>query len=291
MPGNLTGWQFTSIPQRVIISYKIRVNRDGVLYAFGGGSTKHPPTRKEFLGDDASQWSEEKGAIGGINIPSCFRRKVTAGETISLHSFELSLAAEGIALEDTSGQSPAASRLSATDGKQSPTEVLAKQAPNAMEWVLAPLDRAVPEDIRQNLMLLREDLRDEEAKKPAANAAPYNLGQELCKQLIATLNERDLARVRVGYVAAQAKANMGEITNQALEARRTAAVGKGMAWPTYRREKDQREEVRRQKENGAALENQRPILEWADRSTAIRKDLDTLYAQFREAVRRPVAAP
>ena len=88
---------------------------------------------------------------------------------------------------------------------------------------------------------------------------------------------------------------MGEITNQALEARRSAAAPSGwrtsgaMAWPTYRREKDQREELRKAKENGAALENQRPILEWADRGAQIRRILDTLYAQYREAARQPVA--
>ncbi len=294
--GNLKGWQFTAIPQRLVMSYSIHVNKDGIIYAFGGGSTKQPPTREQFLGDDVSKWEVQSGAIAGANIPMCFRRKVTAGETISLHSFELSLAAESIVLADASSSPLAASGASATNINQSPSEVLSKEAPNVIEWALAPLDRTVPEGIRQNLIVLREDLLDEQAKAPAASAATYKLGQELCNKLVETLNERDQARVRAGYTAAQAKANMGEITNQALEARRTAAVPSGrrtsgsMAWPTYFREVDQREELRKQKQNGAALENQRPILEWADRGVQIRKALDAVYAQYREAARRPPAA-
>jgi len=204
-----------------------------------------------------------------------------------------------VRIKDLSSASPATSSpaIAATQGdsNQARIEVLKEQAPNAVEWVLAPLDRTVPEGIRQNLMVLREDLLDEQAKAPAASAATYKLGQELCNRLVETLNERDQARVRAGYTAAQAKANMGEITNQALEARRTAAVPSGrrtsgsMAWPTYFREVDQREELRKQKQNGAALENQRPILEWADRGAQIRKVLDAAYAQFREAARQPLA--
>ena len=60
-----------------------------------------------------------------------------------------------------------------------------------------------------------------------------------------------------------------------------------MAWPTYQREKDQREELRKVKENGAALEKQRPILEWAGRSAQVREIVDTLYAQYRAAARKP----
>ena len=179
------------------------------------------------------------------------------------------------------------------DNFVSTIEILSKQAPNALEWALAPLDQTTPPDIRQNLTFLREDMLDEEAKKPAASAAAYKLGSQLCNDLIETLNERDKMRIRAGYTAAKAKVNMGEITNQALEARRSAAAPSGwrtsgaMAWPTYEREKDQREELRKTKENGAALENQRPILEWADRSAQIRRIVDALYAQYRQAARRP----
>jgi hypothetical protein len=180
---------------------------------------------------------------------------------------------------------------------QTSIEVLSQQAPNALEWALAPLDRKTPPDIRQNLTLLREYLLDEKAKKPVASAAAYKLGEQLCNDLIATLNERDKMLVRAGYTAAQSKVNMGEITNQALEARRTTGVPPAWCpaprfstWPTYQREKDQREELRKQKENGAALERQRPVLEWADRGAQIRGIVDALYAQYRVAARQPIAS-
>jgi hypothetical protein len=171
------------------------------------------------------------------------------------------------------------------DVPPSPTEILAQQTPNAMEWALAPLNEKVPGDIRQSVTLLREDLLDEAAKKPTVSPAAYKLGEELCNGLINALNERDVARVRAGYTAAQAQANMGEITNQALEARRHKT-----SWPTYSRENAQREEVRKQKENGAALENQRPVIEWFDRGAQFRVGLNALKAQFREAARKPLAA-
>jgi len=78
---------------------------------------------------------------------------------------------------------------------------------------------------------------------------------------------------------------MGEITNQALEARRRFT-----SWPTYQREKDQRGEVRKEKQNAAALERQRPVIEWANRGDQIRKMVDLLYAQYREAARQPGSA-
>lgn len=174
-------------------------------------------------------------------------------------------------------------------------EILSEQAPNALEWALAPLNRKAPPDIRQNLTFLREDLLDEAVKKPAVSVEAYRLAQQLCNMLIGTLDERDKMLVRAGYTAAQSKVNMGEITNQALEARRSAAAPSGwhtsgaMAWPTYQREKDQREELRKAKQNAAALERQRPVLEWADRGEQIRKMADLLYAQYRDAARQPAS--
>jgi hypothetical protein len=285
----LDGWQFTSIPQRLVNAYRIHVNRTGVIYAFGGGSSRKPPTREKFLGNESAQWEEEAGAIQGTNIPMCYRRNVVAGETIKLEAFELQLAAESIAFVGNQTAPPPSTLASASGAEpngpsQIPSEILAQQAPNAMEWTLAPLNEMVPGDIRQNLMLLRENLLDEGAKKPVASAAAYRLGEALCNDLIDTLNERDKALIRAGYTAAQAQANI-EVTNQALEARRRFTN-----WPTYRREKDQREELRKEKESGAALANQRPLLEWADRTAQIRRAVNALYAQYREALRQPPAA-
>jgi hypothetical protein len=188
-----------------------------------------------------------------------------------------------------SKSSPSAGVASAASApaKAGPTciQILSEQAPNALEWALAPLDRKTPPEIRENLTLLRENLLDEAAKKPAANAETYRLGKELCNELIGTLDERDKMLVRAGYTAVLAKVNMGEITNQALEARRRFTN-----WPTYQREKDQRNEVRKQKQNGAALERQRPVLEWADRGAQIRRIVDGVYADYREAARQRITA-
>jgi len=116
---NLAGWQFTSIPQRIVISYQIRVNKTGVIYAFGCGSSRKPPTREQVLGDDASRWVPDADAIEGKNVAVCFRRNVTAGETIALQSFELQLAAESIAVAGTlADASPVAATASGSGAEK-----------------------------------------------------------------------------------------------------------------------------------------------------------------------------
>ncbi len=159
-------------------------------------------------------------------------------------------------------------------------DILKAQSVNAKEWVLAPLDEAVPNDIRQNLTLLREDLVDEGKAKPRAPVAAYSAGWQLCNALLAALDERDKARVAAGYRAAQANANQSN-TNQALEARRNYM----MSWPQHAREQDQRGELQRQSGNKVALAGEAQKVAWATRSTALRANLDKLYAQFRAAVR------
>jgi len=181
-------------------------------------------------------------------------------------------------------QPPANSGIAAADpAKSSPSviEILSEQAPNALEWALAPLDQKTPPDIRQNLTFLREDLLDEAAKKPTAGADAYKLGQQLCDDLLATLDERDKALVHAGYTGAQAKANI-VVDSQALEARRNYK----MSWPQYKREQDQRHEIQKEQDAHAALMKERPAVDWADRGVQIRKIVETRYAQYREAARR-----
>ena len=69
-------------------------------------------------------------------------------------------------------------------GEKTAVDELARQGPNAIEWALAPLDEAVPADIRQNLTFLREDLLDEAQKAPKASAAAYTAGAELCSAVL-----------------------------------------------------------------------------------------------------------
>jgi hypothetical protein len=161
-------------------------------------------------------------------------------------------------------------------------DILKAQAPNSMKWVLAPLDEAVPSDIRQNLTLLREDLVDEgKSTKAAAPTTAYSAAWQLCQALLAALDERDRARVAAGYRDAQAAANQTN-TNQALNARRNYM----MSWPQYAREGDQRSELQRQSANRTALASEAQKVAWATQSAKLRLNLDTLYARFREAMRQ-----
>lgn len=160
-------------------------------------------------------------------------------------------------------------------------DILKAQAPNSMKWVLAPLDEAVPTDIRQNLTPLREDLVDEGKTKPAAPIPAYSAAYQLCYALISTLDERDRARVAAGYRDAQAAANQTN-TNQALNARRNYM----MSWPQYARENDQRAEIHRESANRTALASEAQKVAWATQSAKLSRSLDTLYARFREAMRQ-----
>jgi hypothetical protein len=169
-------------------------------------------------------------------------------------------------------------------------DTLAQQAPNAVAWVLAPLDAAVVPDIRQNLTSLREALLDEAARKPAAIPDAYKVGEQLCNAMIGTLDERDRARAHAGFRAVEAQTRTG-ISSEALEARRTSSPGKRMNWPRFDREQAQRDELKSQAVNKAAVIAERPKLEWTQRADQIRPMLDTLYKQFREALRKSPGRP
>ena len=188
---------------------------------------------------------------------------------------------------------------------QSSLIVLSQQAPNASAWVLAPLDQAVPPDIRQNLTFLREDLLDEGKADAKAGLEAYRSGHQLCNSMIAALDERDKALTRAGVLVAQANANVA-ITSQALEARRsggsravttsngltgtsTTVVRDLSSWTQYAREGDQREELRNQASNKIELANVRYKAEWNDRVAQLRTQLDGLYAQFRDELRKEPA--
>ncbi len=168
-----------------------------------------------------------------------------------------------------------------TDPNQPRIEVLKDQAPNAIEWTLAPLEQAVPGDIRQNLTFLREDLLDEGKQQPKASAAAYTLAAQLCQTVLAALEERNQTLARAGFRAVEAQARTG-VTSQALEARRNNK----MSWPQFAREESQRAELKSQAIAGANVMAERPKLEWSQRTATLRKTLDTLYAQFREALRQ-----
>ena len=172
-----------------------------------------------------------------------------------------------------------------TDADQPRIEVLKDQAPNAVEWALAPLDQMVPGDIRQNLTFLREDLLDEGKQKPKASPAAYALASQICNTLLTALEERNQTLAHAGFRAVEAQTRTG-VTSEALEARRNYK----MSWPQFARENAQRAELKSQANNNAAVMAERPKLQWTERTVALRKTLDGLYAQFREALRQSAAA-
>ncbi len=172
------------------------------------------------------------------------------------------------------------------DPNQPLLEAFSQLAPNASAWVLAPLDEGVPSNVRQNLTYLREDLLDEYKEKPKANQEAYKLAHQLCSTMINALDERDQTLVRAGFRAVQADANTSTSGNQALNARRNYM----MSWPQYAREESQRAELRSAAANQSQVMKEQPKVDWSKRTAALRRTLDDLYAQFREALRQSPAA-
>ena len=80
-------------------------------------------------------------------------------------------------------------RADAASAADDPLDTLAQQAPNAIAWVLAPLNAAVPPDIRQNVTFLREGMLDDSAKTPKASLDAYKSGEQLCNTMIAALDD------------------------------------------------------------------------------------------------------
>ena len=192
-------------------------------------------------------------------------------------------AATGVPSITPSKTEPVSNGTYKPNPSSSAMDTLTKQAPNAIEWALAPLDQAVPGDVRQNLTFLREDLLDE-AKIPKASPEAYKLGAQICNTLLDALEERSQTLACTGFRAVEAAARTG-VSNQALEARRNYK----MSWPQFAREESQRAELKSQAIGNAQVMAERPKLEWVQRTTTLRKTLDALYALFREALRQSPA--
>ncbi len=160
-------------------------------------------------------------------------------------------------------------------------EELSRQAPNATEWALAPLQDSVPGDIRQNLTFLREDLLDEARKAPKGSGDTYKLGADLCSAILGVLEERRQAQARANFRAVEAETRT-TVTSQALEAQRNYQ----MRWPQFEREKLQRDELKKGAVNQAEIIKERPRLDWVERTAVLRRNLEAQYAKFRAAARQ-----
>jgi hypothetical protein len=88
----LAGWKFTSIPQRLTMTYEIEVERPGIIYCFGAPKT----SPVEAFGADAQRWKPVEGTIHGLTKVVCYQRTVAKGEKVHVEGFELALAAKEI---------------------------------------------------------------------------------------------------------------------------------------------------------------------------------------------------
>jgi formylglycine-generating enzyme required for sulfatase activity len=171
--------------------------------------------------------------------------------------------------------------LQATSAFASTLIVLAKEAPNASAWVLSPLPEALPPEIRQNILLLREDLVDEGKTQPKTSLDAYRSGYQVCNSLIAALDERDAAKTNAGMSQTQVTTN-GTARN---EARRNYM----MSWPQYQADTASAERVKESLQNAKDTLLARQNAAWLKRAADLRGGFENTYAAYRDALRKDPA--
>ncbi len=89
--------------------------------------------------------------------------------------------------------SPGAAQANSTPAPVDVTgmDKLAREGPNAIDWVAGPLSRPVPAGARSDIVSLKEMLRDEASQGPAGNPAACKLGIQMCDLLLQAMTDRE----------------------------------------------------------------------------------------------------
>ena len=95
---DLSGWQFTSIPQRLVISLRVKVLESGFVYCFAPNHPNKTPAGKvkNIFKTDSNNWRNSKDAIQGKNVHLCYKKFFNTGEFFELNGFEIQIAAKSI---------------------------------------------------------------------------------------------------------------------------------------------------------------------------------------------------
>ena len=98
---DLLGWQFTSIPQRLVISLRVKVLESGFVYCFAPNHPNKTPSdkAKNIFKTDSSNWRNSKDAIQGKNVHLCYKKFFKSGEFFELNGYEIQIAAQSIILQ------------------------------------------------------------------------------------------------------------------------------------------------------------------------------------------------
>jgi len=258
---------------------------DGSTIEFDIQSTVHVERQLHF-NDDLTEATDTVDA-GKLNSMDASQYGVTserlAGPNRTMTLNNQDNGDNDISGENHGGKAASVGLAAASTSSVSPLQILSQQAPNVSDWALAPLNERVPSDIRTNLARLRESILDEGASKPVATPDTYAAASQLCSTLMSALDDRDNTLVQYGYRMAQENANIG-VDDPSMNVDRNYK----MSWPQYARERAQAAEVFRADKKNAKVQKQLPLLEWAQRTTQMRKYLDFLYEKYREDLRQPL---
>jgi len=173
---------------------------------------------------------------------------------------------------------------------QSSVEVLSRQGPNVLDWVLSPLDVTVPGACRENLTQLKEALLDDAAKGKPASRAACNIGAEYCNLLLSYMDQRETLVVQHrANSAVKAGSTLGAHRGDFTTDRRELPFLYDSNWPVYVRELH--EEKNRKKDASAQdkMFDQHANVVWNERVTVFRRNAGRLYDQFRAARRQDLA--
>jgi hypothetical protein len=171
------------------------------------------------------------------------------------------------------------------DVVNNPIDELSARAPNAIAWVTSQLEVAMPNELRENFILHRENILDyqdiHQYDKKILDSAVV-----LCTAIINAVDERESTQLLAKLHVSKATSNF-PLSNQALEARRNYK----MSWPQFTRELEQREVLRVKQQHQGEVELHAQQAKWTKRAVFIRRSLDMHYSNFREAKRDAGMSP
>jgi hypothetical protein len=161
--------------------------------------------------------------------------------------------------------------------KKSALDVIAENGPFLTDQVLAPLDQ--PSVSEAEVALWREDLLDEAAQAPAARQSAYRQAVALVDAWKAALRER--------YQVLSTAGLSGAASDGPDMASGRKTVLHVWDWLEYARERDAAARHERRQQRTAEFFASGPPRRWAERSAALRQNIDRLYVAFRQALRGP----
>jgi len=172
-----------------------------------------------------------------------------------------------------------------THGSQ-PLVTLSEGVPGIVQWISAPIREQTPDEIYENVVLLRELILDEGYSLPANKRSAHAAGSTLCRLIIEALDERYEAQIAADLMVARRKSD-AKLSNQALDARRNYL----MSWPQYAREVEQRSTLLEYRKDAKLKAEKEGEQRWGKRGIELKGQILRTYQVMRHRMREQLDTP